>query len=160
MVISDYQTPLVNHKIISKEEAQVLFINIDQIRRLNELFFVTIFEEAKDYWHYKIIFEKVEKEVHFFKMYFEYLNNYALSSTTIDQLMQRKPFADFVDRARLNPSHKLLTLKDYLIKPVQRLPKYVLIMKEIKKRTPTDHPDYANICRVLALFEEVNHSNN
>jgi hypothetical protein len=74
--------------------------------------------------------------------------------------MEKKNFANFLDEARLNPSHKLLTLKDFLIKPVQRLPKYVLIMKEIKKRTPTDHPDYLNICRVLKLFEEVNHSNN
>lgn len=31
-------------------------MNIDQIRKLNELFFVTIFEEARDYWHYKVIF--------------------------------------------------------------------------------------------------------
>jgi hypothetical protein len=33
-------------------------------------------------------------------------------------------------------------------------------MKEIRKRTPADHPDYGNICRVLKLFEEVNQSNN
>ena len=45
-------------------------MNIDQIKRLNELFFVTIFKEAQKYWHYKVIFLKVEKEVHFFKMYF------------------------------------------------------------------------------------------
>lgn len=102
----------------------------------------------------------MEKEVHFFKMYFEYLNNYTNSSTLIDALMERKHFANFLDETRLNPSHKLLTIKDFLIKPVQRLPKYVLIMKEIKKRTPSDHPDYSNICRVLRLFEEVNQSNN
>lgn len=93
-------------------------------------------------------------------MYFEYLNNYTTSSTMIDELMQRRAFAEFVDEAKLQPSHRLLSLKDYLIKPVQRLPKYVLIMKEIKKRTPSDHPDYTNICRVLRLFEEVNFSNN
>jgi hypothetical protein len=72
-------------------------MNIDQIRRLNELFFVTIFEEATGYWHYKVIFEKVEKEVHFFKMYFEYLNNYTTSSTLLDQLAERKNFANFLD---------------------------------------------------------------
>lgn len=78
-------------------------------------------------------------------MYFDYFNNYSKSSTTLDTLMQRRAFADFIDAARLSPSHRLLSLKDYLIKPVQRLPKYVLIMKEIKRRTPPSHPDCGNI---------------
>lgn len=43
---------------------------------------------------------------------------------------------------------------------MQRLPKYVLIMKEVKKRTLSDHPDYGNIEVALRLFEEVNQSNN
>lgn len=67
--------------------------------------------------------------------------------------MEDKDFEDFINKARLNPYHKLLSLKDYLIKPVQRLPKYVLIMKEVKKRTPSDHPDYENIEKALRLFE-------
>jgi hypothetical protein len=104
-------------------------MNVDQIRRLNELFFATIFEEARNYWHYQKTFEKVEKEIHFFKLYFEYFNHFSQSSATIDRLMEKTAIADFINEARLNPSHKLLTLKDYLIKPVQRLPKYVLIMK-------------------------------
>jgi hypothetical protein len=74
--------------------------------------------------------------------------------------MSRKAFANYLEEARMDPHHRLLSLKDYLIKPVQRLPKYVLIMKEIKKRTSLDHPDYHNIERVLHLFEEVNRSNN
>lgn len=160
VVVSDFQVPLLSQGIISREEAERVFMNVDQIRRLNELFFVTIFEGAREYWHYKVIFLRVEREVHFFKMYFEYLNHYMLSSQEVDRLAARQPFADFLERARLAPAHRLLTLKDYLIKPVQRLPKYVLIMKEVKRRTPPDHPDYPNVCRVLALFEEVNHSNN
>ncbi len=56
IVVSDFQTPLLNKKIITREESQTIFMNIDQIRRLNELFFVTIFEEANKYWHYKVIF--------------------------------------------------------------------------------------------------------
>lgn len=35
IVISDFQTPLLNKKIISREESQAIFMNVDQIRRLN-----------------------------------------------------------------------------------------------------------------------------
>lgn len=62
-------------------------------------------------------------------MYFDYFNNYTTSSNAVDKLIEKKTFANFIDEARLNPNHRLLSLKDYLIKPVQRLPKYVLIMK-------------------------------
>ena len=53
-----------------------------------------------------------------------------------------------------------LKLEDFLIKPVQRLPKYVIVLKELKKRTCHDHPDYENICKLLEAFEKVNGSNN
>ena len=43
---------------------------------------------------------------------------------------------------------------------MQRLPKYVLIMKEIKKYTPCGHPDLGNIVAALKEFEDVNTSNN
>lgn len=35
IVISDFQAPLLTKKIISKEESLAIFMNIDQIRRLN-----------------------------------------------------------------------------------------------------------------------------
>ena len=84
IIISDFQTPLVNKKIISREQADTIFMNINQIRQLNELFFATIFEAASQYWHFKVIFDKIEKEIHFFKLYFEYLNNYTVSSLLVD----------------------------------------------------------------------------
>jgi hypothetical protein len=65
-----------------------------------------------------------------------------------------------MDEARTNPKYGQLNLEDYLIKPVQRLPKYVLIMREVRKCTPPDHPDRGNIEKVLKTFEEVNASNN
>jgi len=29
-----------------------------------------------NYWHYKVIFDEVKKQIYFFKIYFEYLNNF------------------------------------------------------------------------------------
>ena len=62
---------------------------------------------------------------------------------------EKQELTFFLDQLRTNPKYMQLTLKDYLIKPVQRLPKYVLIMKEIKKYTPSDHPDLGNIVAAL-----------
>lgn len=37
---------------------------------------------------------------------------------------------------------KGLDIESYLIKPVQRLPKYVLLYKDLLKHTDKNHPDY------------------
>jgi len=51
-------------------------------------------------------------------------------------------FKQFLLSIKKNTQYNNLDLEDYLIKPVQRLPKYVLLLKLLLKKTPTDHPDY------------------
>lgn len=45
-----------------------------------------------------------------------------------------------------------LNLEAFLVKPVQRLPKYVLLFKDLLKHTETCHPDYNNLKKALAGF--------
>ena len=49
-----------------------------------------------------------------------------------------------------------LTIDDYLIKPIQRLPKYVLLLKDLLRNTSSDHPDYNNISKALQLISDIN----
>ncbi len=61
-------------------------------------------------------------------------------------------FKEFLLAIRKKSLYNNLDLEDYLIKPVQRLPKYVLLLKLLLKKTVTDHPDYHNIKTVLEGF--------
>ena len=47
-------------------------------------------------------------------------------------------------------------LESLLVKPIQRLPKYVLLLKDLLKHTEKDHIDYDNIVQSLKLIEQVN----
>lgn len=38
-----------------------------------------------------------------------------------------------------------MNIDDFLIKPVQRLPKYELLFYDLLKNTEHEHPDYNNI---------------
>lgn len=63
-------------------------------------------------------------------------------------------------RARDNEGK--LTLDDLLIKPVQRIPRYVLFIKDLLKHTASTHPDHAPLQQALGeltmLAERVNDS--
>lgn len=41
------------------------------------------------------------------------------------------------------------------MKPLQRLCKYPLLIKEMLKNTPADHPDYANLSLSLTKFKDI-----
>lgn len=49
-----------------------------------------------------------------------------------------------------------MDLQSFIVKPVQRLPKYILLYKDLLKHTPEVHPDYENIKICLRQFEMIN----
>ncbi len=53
-----------------------------------------------------------------------------------------------------------MDFESLVVKPIQRLPKYVLLLKDLVKHTDDSHPDYNPIKKALALFEKVNNDNN
>lgn len=63
---------------------------------------------------------------------------------------------------RAKDSKSRLALDDLLIKPVQRIPRYVLFIKDLLKHTAVTHPDHAPLQQALGelttLVECVNAS--
>ncbi|KAG1715632.1 hypothetical protein ID866_1514 [Astraeus odoratus] len=53
---------------------------------------------------------------------------------------QKKRIKSFLKRCRMNPRHSQLNLEGYLLLPVQRIPRYRLLLEELLRSTP---PTYA-----------------
>lgn len=53
-----------------------------------------------------------------------------------------------------------MDIADYLIKPVQRLPKYSLLLKDMLRNTLASHRDHKNVQTALDTFGEVCSHNN
>ena len=66
-----------------------------------------------------------------------------------------------VQRSKATSAGKL-SLDDLLIKPVQRIPRYLLFIKDLLKHTSVSHPDHAPLQQALdeltGLVERVNES--
>ena len=48
-----------------------------------------------------------------------------------------------------------MSLQGFLVKPLQRLCKYPLLIRELVNSTPSDHPDYANLTLSLSKFKAI-----
>ena len=65
------------------------------------------------------------------------------------QSQQSKQFKKFIEDCNRHPEISKLDLTGFLIKPVQRICRYPLLLREIIKYTPESHRDHSNL--VLSL---------
>ncbi|KIY63637.1 hypothetical protein CYLTODRAFT_381929 [Cylindrobasidium torrendii FP15055 ss-10] len=52
---------------------------------------------------------------------------------------QRKRIRQYLKRCRLNPRHSQLNLEGYLLLPIQRIPRYRLLLEELVRSTPPSY---------------------
>ncbi|CAD8148960.1 unnamed protein product [Paramecium octaurelia] len=95
-----------------------------------------------------------------FIFYYEYCKAYEQTRRITSQYEAMPAYQQFLKEIKLQNLLKGQTLNDYTIKPVQRLPKYVLLFKDLLKHTMSSHPDYQNVKCCLETIEKINDKNN
>ncbi|KAL7721278.1 Spermatogenesis-associated protein [Entamoeba marina] len=94
-----------------------------------------------------------------FKMYADYCMNYHKSDVLVRQMEKdAHPFIPFYQKqllANAPPSYKKFKISAFLITPVQRLPRYKMLLTDLLKYTPACHPDHENVKVALKLITDV-----
>jgi len=91
----------------------------------------------------------------FLKVYTAYVNNYNLALKTLTELSQNAKIAKLLQDARQVPECGNLELGSFLIMPIQRIPRYVMLLTDLYKHTPNDHKDYEDLKKALLKMENV-----
>jgi len=85
------------------------------------------------------------------KLYVEYVNNYDNSVKTIADCLANKNFENFlIETVGLVDTYPLSTL---LIQPIQRIPRYEMLLSDLVKNTWENHPDMESLQKALALIK-------
>jgi len=86
-----------------------------------------------------------------FKVYSSYISGYDHRLETISKLKHNKRFLECL--ANIERSEQVLlkhrSLTDILIHPVKRMPQYEILLSQLIKYTPEDHPDYQNLKKAV-----------
>ena len=77
--------------------------------------------------------------------YKDYCSNQLAAKAMLDQKKQDKRVQDFLQRCLESPFSRKLDLWSFLDIPRSRLVKYPLLLREILRHTPPDHPDVASL---------------
>ncbi|KAK2859149.1 hypothetical protein Q5P01_003769 [Channa striata] len=97
----------------------------------------------------------------YLKMYSTYIRQFDNNVALLDeQCRKNPPFAAVVKEFEMSPRCASLALKHYLLKPVQRIPQYQLLLTDYLKNLPEDSEDYKDTQAALSIVKEVaNHAN-
>ena len=141
--------------IIPAEDVKSIFATIPLVYDLNKKLFDLLCVRISR-WHLKDeIGDIFSQFAPMLKMYIAFVSNYGQSAKRIAMLKKQRPwFASFVRHIEKNKA--LRGLESYLILPVQRLPRYVLLLREMQKHTPVNHTDHALLAKVGSNFVLLN----
>ncbi|XP_051544329.1 FYVE, RhoGEF and PH domain-containing protein 6-like isoform X2 [Myxocyprinus asiaticus] len=147
---------LVEEKVLN----QILYY-LPQLYELNKDLLKEL-EERVAHWsdHQRLADIFVQKGP-YLKMYSTYIREFDHNVALLDeQCRKNPPFANVVRQFETSPRCASLALKHYLLKPVQRIPQYQLLLTDYLKNLPEDSSDYKDTQTALGVVKEVaNHAN-
>ncbi|XP_005099517.1 putative protein tag-52 [Aplysia californica] len=125
-----------------------LFSNLEQIREVN----ATLQEQMEQ----STVGQAFSQLGPFLKLYSLYANNHQSALNTLQEWQQKSTeFAEFVSRQESRPEVMGLKLPALLITPVQRIPRYKLLLEELLNSTPVEHHDYEKLREAADKLAEI-----
>ncbi|XP_062983825.1 rho guanine nucleotide exchange factor 17 [Elgaria multicarinata webbii] len=121
-----------------------IFDQIPELLEHHEEFLEQI-SECTQNWHEKqkvgdILVQSFSKDI-LVKIYSAYIDNFLNAKDAVRIAKEARPaFMKFLEQSMRENKEKQ-ALSDLMIKPVQRIPRYELLVKDLLKHTPEDHPD-------------------
>ena len=90
----------------------------------------------------------------FFAAYKIYITGFERASNFLAEiLLKNTKFARFCEDVRCSPVSRGLDLSSLLILPIQRIPRYELLLNEALKLTNENHPDYSNLVQAAKIIK-------
>ncbi|XP_068601490.1 FYVE, RhoGEF and PH domain-containing protein 1 [Brachionichthys hirsutus] len=141
---------------------QGIFSNICSIYCFHQQFLLPALQKRMDEWDSNPrIGDILQKLAPFLKMYGEYVKNFDRAMELVNTWMQRSAqFKTIIQDIQREDRCGNLTLQHHMLEPVQRIPRYELLLKDYLHRLPEDAPDYRDAQKSLELIATAaEHSN-
>ncbi|XP_015186991.1 PREDICTED: FYVE, RhoGEF and PH domain-containing protein 4-like isoform X1 [Polistes dominula] len=150
------------HPMFPPETVQHMFSNIKSIYKFHNDFLLPQLEERMQCWDSKPKIGDIMKNfAPFLKMYTEYVKNFDYAMNLINTLQNKVArFAAIINDIQKLDECAKLSLPHHMLSPIQRLPRYELLLKDYLKNLTEENPDYEDTKKALELVSTAaNHTN-
>ncbi|KAJ3271562.1 hypothetical protein HDV01_006524 [Terramyces sp. JEL0728] len=156
-----YYIPMIESKNFPPFIMKMLFGNIDHILKFHQRTILPCIMKLSQTPAQTMgeFFSNISRNL---MMYSAFMNNYDHSELIIQTFLGKAnssyllpwlsisdslatSFQYHMEHAKANERHSQINLSSYLILPIQRLPRYKLLLSSLIEKTPQDHPDYHSL---------------
>ena len=139
-----------------------LFSNLPELMMLNEDLLRDFEDRVANWDRHKKIADVIIKKGPYLKLYTVYIRDFSAMNFHFDEVCQRYPkFGKLVKEFEKMPRCQNLKLKHFMLKPVQRLPQYKLLLEDYLKHLDQDSEDFDDTTLALKIVSDAaEHANN
>uniref|UniRef100_A0A452RH02 FYVE, RhoGEF and PH domain containing 4 n=1 Tax=Ursus americanus TaxID=9643 RepID=A0A452RH02_URSAM len=126
------------------EMVNKIFSNISSINAFHSKFLLPELEKRMQEWEATPrIGDILQKLAPFLKMYGEYVKGFDNAMELVKNMTERIPqFKSVVEEIQKQKICGNLTLQHHMLEPVQRIPRYEMLLKDYLRKLPPDSPDW------------------
>ncbi|XP_066455113.1 intersectin-1 isoform X3 [Eleutherodactylus coqui] len=159
LVTETFQKPLLESELLTEKEVAMIFVNWKELIMCNIKLLKALRVRKKmsgEKMPVKMIGDILTAQLPHMQPYIRFcscqLNGAALIQQKTDEVPE---FKEFVKRLAMDPRCKGMPLSSFILKPMQRVTRYPLIIKNILENTPENHPDHSHLKHALEKAEEL-----
>ncbi|KZC12515.1 PREDICTED: FYVE, RhoGEF and PH domain-containing protein 4-like [Dufourea novaeangliae] len=150
------------HPMFPSETVQHMFSNIKSIYKFHNDFLLPQLQERIQNWESDPRIGDIMKNfAPFLKMYTEYVKNFDYAMNLIHTLQTKVVrFAAIINEIQKLDECAKLSLPHHMLSPIQRLPRYELLLKDYLRNLTEENADYEDAKKALGLVSTAaNHTN-
>ncbi|CAL8271877.1 unnamed protein product [Merluccius merluccius] len=162
-----YLKPLQNETFLTPDEMESLFGSLPEMLDFQRVFLQTLEERIASSPDFstletpaqfkKLLFSLGGSFLYYadhFKLYSGFCANHIKVQKVLERVKTDRAFKEFLDARNPTKQHSS-TLESYLIKPVQRVLKYPLLLRELVSLTDIDSEEHYHLNEALKAMEKV-----
>uniref|UniRef100_A0A8C6L4U1 Rho guanine nucleotide exchange factor (GEF) 3 n=1 Tax=Nothobranchius furzeri TaxID=105023 RepID=A0A8C6L4U1_NOTFU len=150
-----YHDPMLKLSIMTEQELNQIFGTLESLIPLHEDLLSQLRDARKPDGSTEHVGHILADWLPCLSSYTSYCSNQVKAKALLDQKKQDRRVQDFLQRCLQSPFSRKLDLWNFLDIPRSRLVKYPLLLREILKHTPNDHPDQQHLEEAMLMVQNV-----
>ncbi|XP_021376894.1 FYVE, RhoGEF and PH domain-containing protein 5-like isoform X1 [Mizuhopecten yessoensis] len=147
--------------IVPKEYMDKILSHLPQLQNFNEVLLKDMQARIEKWDENPTISDIFVKKGPFLMLYTSYIQDFSDMTAILDEALKKLPlFQSVVKEFEMSPRCACLAIRQHMLKPIQRIPQYKMLLQDYLKHLTPDSPDYNNTQEALVIVSAVaDHAN-
>ncbi|XP_067840599.1 intersectin-2-like isoform X2 [Heptranchias perlo] len=159
LVLEVFQKQMAESGLMSESDLGTIFVNWKELIMPNTKLFKALRVRKKtggEKMPVQMIGDILAAELSHMQAYIRFCSCQLNGAAILQQKTDEEPeFKDYLKKLASDPRCKGMPLSSFLLKPMQRITRYPLIIKNILENTPENHADHSHLKLALERAEEL-----